>query len=56
MKTTIEFNNDEKLQANMCINIDRIERILNEVWDYACENKNNELLDIIEDFLNLKEN
>lgn len=55
MKTTIEFSNDEKLQANMCVNIDRLERILNEVWDYAVENNNDELLDIIEDFLNMKE-
>lgn len=55
METTIKFNENEKEKANMCVNIDRITRILDAVYDYAYITQNAELQNIIEDYLNLKE-
>lgn len=55
MKTTIEFNDDEKFEANVSQNVTRIIRVLDNVWDYAVENNDTILMDIIEDYLNMKE-
>lgn len=55
MKTTIQFSDDEKFEANVCQNVNRIIRVLDNVWDYAVENDDNILIDIIEDYLNIKE-
>ena len=55
MKTTIHFTENEKEEANVCVNVTRIIRILDNVWDYAEVKHNTELLKIIQDYLNLKE-
>lgn len=55
MITTIKFNENEKEEATMCLNINRLQRILDNVWDYAENKKDTELLQIIQDYLNLKE-
>jgi len=55
MLVDIKFEKNEIEKANYCINIDRIIRILDSVYDYAYMKKNIELQKIIEDYLNLKE-
>lgn len=55
MLVDIKFEKNEKEKANLCINIDRIIRILDTVYDYAYMNNNEDLKKIIEDYLNLKE-
>lgn len=55
MTIELTFTDKEKEQANLCLNIDRIHRILDSVYDYAYMNNNEDLKKIIEDYLNLKE-
>lgn len=55
MITSFQFTDEEKEQANICVNVNRIIRVLDDVWDYAAEKKDKELLNIIQDYLNLKE-
>lgn len=56
MVTTIKFDDNEKEKANICVNIDRILRVLDTVYDYAYMKDDEELKKIIDDYLNLKEN
>ena len=55
MITHIEFDSNEKEIANLCININRVVRVLDSVYDYAYMKNDEELKEIIDDYLNLKE-
>ena len=55
MEVNLHFTKDEKEEANICVNVTRIIRILDNVWDYAEEKQDKELLKIIQDYLDLKE-